>query len=86
MSVSQLLAKALHLVQAEDVQSHGVHASSPLAPSCTEPYCGGFAWAQPAEEPKVDGELGRKAPKAGHGMNEAGSMSFGGRGGAGRLS
>ncbi|CAL1168308.1 unnamed protein product [Cladocopium goreaui] len=66
MNLARLLAGATQLVEAEGGQDAGqatsVHSSSPLEPVCTEPYCGGFWWAQLAPKvPHIDGELGSKA-------------------------
>ncbi|CAE7434720.1 unnamed protein product [Symbiodinium microadriaticum] len=52
------------LVHVEARHGHDVHAASAVRPVCTEPYCGGFWWAQPKPAvPKIDGELGKAAKR-----------------------
>ncbi|CAE7201916.1 unnamed protein product [Symbiodinium sp. CCMP2592] len=66
VNLGQLVASATHLLEGEVEARHGhdVHAASAIKPVCTEPYCGGFWWAQPKPAvPKIDGELGEGAKR-----------------------
>ncbi|OLQ08235.1 hypothetical protein AK812_SmicGene8260 [Symbiodinium microadriaticum] len=66
VNLGQLVASATHLLEGEVEARHGhdVHAASAVRPVCTEPYCGGFWWAQPKPAvPKIDGELGKAAKR-----------------------
>lgn len=55
MSLARLLAHATHMVETEGADHQAVHSSSPIQPSCTEPYCGGW-WAE------VPGEVQLEVP------------------------
>lgn len=78
MNLARLLANATHLVETETQDTDhatSVHSSSPIQPICTEPYCGGFWWAQPTPTPvtpHIDGELGTKASQS----SEASKVDF----------
>eukprot|EP00931_Biecheleriopsis_adriatica_P088023 TRINITY_DN62420_c0_g1_i1.p1 TRINITY_DN62420_c0_g1~~TRINITY_DN62420_c0_g1_i1.p1 ORF type:complete len:395 (-),score=59.06 TRINITY_DN62420_c0_g1_i1:19-1203(-) len=60
-NLANLIASAADLVATDQLEQHkaeGIHASSPVDPPCTEPYCGGFFWSQqPSPPPRIDGEV-----------------------------
>ncbi|CAE7451039.1 unnamed protein product [Symbiodinium natans] len=56
VNLARLVASATHLIESEveAQRSNDLHAASAIKPVCTEPYCGGFWWAQRPKSPKIE--------------------------------